>query len=479
MVVPRVTGTVTAGADFTMPDTIWVVPYQNYQGVIYPIQDGVVEGFENATIYFEVPEYNDTLKSTMSFTLHDSIYINSLTYDDTKCPGETEVLEVEGADTLSYSWTPTTNLSSTSTKSTTATLLYPITYTVQADWKSCPSVSREFEIQVDTFSLEPTPGDTEVCYGEHILLSANPTLQYPNMTWNWTPSTGLSDPQLETTLLYPTADVSLVVTGTTVNGCVATGGMNVEVRDKEFLTLTETDFDGCPHDTFQLGASGAILYEWVPGTYLDDSTIADPVSSPITSVIYTLYGEDDLGCRDTATVDIELHPSAIIELGEDVTLHPSETIDLFAQGNCSFFSWSPSTGLSSDDISNPTASYTGQNITYVVTGATVFGCADLDTITVYSDDSLILTIPNAFQPGGNGNSSPTLDIIKRGEATLEYYRIFNRWGEMIFETADIEEGWDGTYQGEPQPIGTYVYDILAHDVAGRPIHIYGTTTLIK
>ncbi len=479
IVIPKVVGSITPGADILIPDTIFVLPYQTYNGVIQTIQDGIVEGFESATVYFEIHAANDSLSATMSFTLHDSIHVIQELYDPTKCPGDTETMTVTGDDTLTYSWQPTFNLSTTNEPTTTATLAYPITYRALIDWKNCPTVTRTFNFQVDTFSLMPTPMDTEVCYGIYHLLAANPTLRYPNMTWEWTPAAGLTDPTSETTLLYPTNDVTIVVTGRTTNDCVASGQVDIRVRDKDFLNFQDEELSGCPRDTFLLEASGAQEYLWVPGTYLDDSTSGTTVSRPITSITYELHATDDIGCKDTGMVHIELNPTAILELGEDVTLYPGEEIDLSAQGNCSFFEWNPANYLSDPSISNPTVSYSGQDILYVVRGNTPSGCEMLDSIMVLSEIGEIVTIPNAFNPTGNGQDISVLKIIKRGDVTLQYYRIFNRWGQKIFETEDIHEGWDGSYKGEPQPIGTYVYDISVLDSQGRIIRLNGTTTLIK
>jgi len=62
---------------------------------------------------------------------------------------------------------------------------------------------------------------------------------------------------------------------------------------------------------------------------------------------------------------------------------------------------------------------------------------------------------------------------------LKYFRIFNRWGEMVFETTDIEKGWDGTFSGTPQPFGVYVYQVSAETSTGKIIEKHGNTTLIR
>jgi gliding motility-associated-like protein len=89
----------------------------------------------------------------------------------------------------------------------------------------------------------------------------------------------------------------------------------------------------------------------------------------------------------------------------------------------------------------------------------------------------LLDVPNAFVPGNGVNGE--LKIIKRGIATLKYFRIFNRWGQEVFNTSDIEQGWDGRYNGTPQPLGVYVYMVEAYTNKGREFVKQGNVTLIR
>ena len=86
-------------------------------------------------------------------------------------------------------------------------------------------------------------------------------------------------------------------------------------------------------------------------------------------------------------------------------------------------------------------------------------------------------MPNAFVPGSGPNGE--LKIIKRGVATLKYFRIFNRWGQEVFSTNNIDEGWDGRYNGSSQPMGVYVYMIEAYTNTGKRFYKQGNITLIR
>jgi gliding motility-associated-like protein len=92
-------------------------------------------------------------------------------------------------------------------------------------------------------------------------------------------------------------------------------------------------------------------------------------------------------------------------------------------------------------------------------------------------DETLTNVPNAFTPGYGANNE--FKIIKRGIATLNYFRIFNRWGNMVFETTDMEKGWDGTYKGVPQPLGVYVYMYEGVTNTGKVFKKQGNVSLLR
>jgi gliding motility-associated-like protein len=130
-------------------------------------------------------------------------------------------------------------------------------------------------------------------------------------------------------------------------------------------------------------------------------------------------------------------------------------------------------GLSAYNISNPVIS-PEVNTRYIVTATTENGCTTIDTINVFRAETN-MDMPNAFAPG----HGKELKIIKEGIATLKYFRIFNRWGDKLFETMDVDKGWDGSYNGEPQPLGVYIYSIQAVTDTGKIFNKQGNITLIR
>ncbi len=174
-----------------------------------------------------------------------------------------------------------------------------------------------------------------------------------------------------------------------------------------------------------------------------------------------------------------VNSAAILEAGDDKTLYPGESVELNADGNCSLnFNWFPPNGLSSTTIKNPIAqpSVTTQ---YQVTAQTEAGCTGIDTVTVIVSPESLVELPNAFSPGSGTSMNDELRIIVKGLAQLTSFRIYNRWGQEVFSTTDINKGWNGQYNGKPQPMGTYVFVFEGKTQSGKKFYKQGNVTLIR
>jgi gliding motility-associated-like protein len=97
-------------------------------------------------------------------------------------------------------------------------------------------------------------------------------------------------------------------------------------------------------------------------------------------------------------------------------------------------------------------------------------CAVSDSIHLHiAYDDTQIDLPNAFTPGAAQNLE--FKVLHLGRATLKRFRIYNRWGNMLFEAKDIAHGWDGNFNGEPQPAGVYVYEVEAITNLGRKVFL--------
>ena len=89
----------------------------------------------------------------------------------------------------------------------------------------------------------------------------------------------------------------------------------------------------------------------------------------------------------------------------------------------------------------------------------------------------VLDMANAFTPGVETN--PEFKVSRRGIASLKSFRIYNRWGTKVFETSDINKGWNGQFNGEPQPMDVYIYTVEAVTNKGKSFVKKGNVTLLR
>jgi gliding motility-associated-like protein len=104
----------------------------------------------------------------------------------------------------------------------------------------------------------------------------------------------------------------------------------------------------------------------------------------------------------------------------------------------------------------------------------VYG-ATLSFTTISNSDILV---PSAFSPNGDGQNDILIPIVL-GIQKFGYFRIMNRWGQVVFETREMGKGWDGTYRGNPQPMDNYSWVVEAVDVTGKSVKKNGGTLLVR
>ena len=294
--------------------------------------------------------------------------------------------------------------------------------------------------------------------------------------YSWAPATNFDNDTSSSVVFRGDTTTMVTFTVTTTAGCTTVDSADITVYPGNFASINPSAQSFCPHDTAILSPQGGVSYSWSPSLYLSNSTALQPVISPITSQSYTVIATSQYGCLDTLTYTATVYPAAVLYLGDSVTLYPGQTYQMDPQTNCTEFMWTPPSGLSNAYISNPVANPT-VSTKYVVYGITEWGCKTSDSINIYVDPGTLLALPNAFTPGNGPNNE--FKIIKEGIASLNYFRIFNRWGNLVFETNNIDDGWNGDFNGVPQPLGVYVYEVEAVTSTGEIFKKHGNLTLLR
>ena len=339
-----------------------------------------------------------------------------------------------------------------------------------------------------TLNLE---GQLSICQGSSMTWSGS-----SNATeFSWSPTTGLNNPNILLPTASPAQTTAYTVTATR-GACQTQASWTLTVNPTPIASAGQ-DTTICYGQSVQLngsasanggtsanGGSGTFTYSWSPTTDLNNSTIAGPVvESPDHTVTYTLSVTDLNGCTslDRAIVTINVTPPAKLSAGDDTTALTGEPIQLNAidVNNSDFtsYAWTPATGLSNPDIANPVATLDAST-TYSITATTPAGCEGTASLTVKVYMTIGLIVPSAFTPNGDGRND-LLKVIPLGIRQLQYFAVFNRWGQRIFYTTDAGKGWDGTVNGQPQPGGAYIWMAAAIDVKGRSIERNGSIILIR
>jgi len=190
----------------------------------------------------------------------------------------------------------------------------------------------------------------------------------------------------------------------------------------------------------------------------------------------TVYATSTEGCNsfiltDTVTV-YETHANA----GADTILATGQSYRLKGSGG-DIYSWSPSFGLSDHSIPDPIAT-PERDATYTLTTTTVFGCPTTDVINIKVFNGPEIYVPNAFTPNGDGKNDRFRPMAV-GIQEVQYFRIYNRYGQLIFTSKDTFAGWDGRSNGKEQPADTYVWQVAGIDFEGHQHTKKGTITLLR
>jgi len=398
---------------------------------------------------------------------------------------------------VGYQWTPTAGIPISNTPYPVITADTSAWYYLTVTYPGCPDLVDSFYLDVQPNPTIYMGGNRDVCYGDtiHIDATVDPAW-YQHYIYNWSPSTGL-DYSTRSNVVFT---ANTVTDTTTIKFYVAVrtpawrpGVIGCASLDSGLITVRPVKFDSgllpvslCPGDSVQLmpyinqhGTDRGVViskYRWSPGLYLDDSTSPAPWVHPITTQDYRMIAYSQYGCRDTLNVNVTVHPAAVVDMPDSVVIFPGESYQISPHTNALYFDWYPPLELDNHRVSNPTATPSVSTM-YIVDAMTEAGCKITDTIRIHIDPNSLIGIPNAFTPGAGVNNR--FMVMKRGLVSLNYLRIYDRWGVMVYETKDINEGWDGTYKAKPQPFGVYVYELEAAASNGKVFKRQGNVTLLR
>lgn len=397
---------------------------------------------------------------------------------DTLICGDSTTISVMATATpgYQYQWQPTMGVSDPNSLTPEIrigpdTSLY---YELTASYPGCPDTSMGFQVSVQRTPKLVLPDDTVVCAGDWVALIPTVEPHRTNYQYTWSPAAGLQFNHTLNNLFQADSSITYTLEVSTPIGCTEADSIHITVQPDSFATaISDTGY--CPPSAIPLWAGGGSQYHWQPAYGLDGVDIADPIASPATPTTYTVHVTNDFGCIDSAKVFVDVYPNAVLSMPDTIRLYPGEQYHLEPGTNCHYFNWFPTNGINSISASDPVF-YPEVRTRYFVTARTEQGCEVRDSIDVLVEETVI-DMPNAFVPGKG--AVPVLKPARRGIAELMEFSVYNRWGNKVFSTKNIEEGWDGTFNGQPQPVGVYVYQIEAVSDSGQRFQKEGNVTLIR
>jgi len=385
-----------------------------------------------------------------------------------------DTLQLQGIGNGVWSWSPGPYLMN---ENTATPSVFPKTTTIyEATLNENGCVNKDYvQVRVvDFVTLDAGPAQT-ICLTDTVQLKPQTDGLY--FSWTSNPDSPIDDPTVKEPLVAPTTTTTFTVVAS-IGKCSATD--DVIVRTVPYpIANAGADTIICYDDTATLRASMVgVRHEWSPTSTLGTPQSLTTLAWPLTTTDYILKVYDTLGCPKPGidTVTVTVRDQIFAFAGNDTAVVVGQPLQLHGTG-AEFIEWQPPFFLNRNDVANPVA-LLEENQTYIMRAYTSEGCYDLDTINIrVFKTSPDIFVPNAFVPNSSRNN--VLRPIPVGISTLDYFRVYNRWGQLVFQTTQVGKGWDGRVAGKLQDSGAYVWMVSGTDYTGKKVQRKGTAVLIN
>lgn len=458
--------------------------------------------FDEPGVYtLTLTEANDTCGVTGSsdLTVVYGFVDMTLSNDTTICQNGTATLIANAfgntGDVITYTWGHVTDNLSTVVVNPTETTTYTV---IAENQDGCTSDLLEVTVNVlPPLSVTVTPDWQSICPGEEATINSTATGGNGGpYTFEWRDDNGNVVGNNSQLIISP--NITTEYTLTVSDGCETTpvsATTIVEFDELPPVLFSVTDPAICTPAVFELiNDTDPDLYSeayWYISngmTFANQDTIYPEIKTPgvydVQMVIVTPNG-----CIDSASINYMLQVYPEPEARFTYTPHPTTILNTevrFQNGTtgADSYVWTFEDGHPSySTFTNPTSTFPeGVVGNYDVTLIAIseYGCTDTLTKNIRVLPEVLLFAPNTFTPDGDGFN----EVWKLHLSGIDIYdvklEVFNRWGEQVFESYDLEYGWDGTYNGHVLPEGTYVWKLQAGDAITDERHEWnGFVTILK
>ncbi len=408
------------------------------------------------------------------------------------CIGTSGTISASGADT--YLWSPAATLSSDTGSSVIASPLVTTTYTVEGNANGCTGSTMVTVNLVTGPQMSITASPPAICPGDTSTLTAmlaTGTAQ----TFTWTPNTSLLSASGQITHAFPNTTTTYTVVADN-NGCISTAEYTLVFSPLPTVDFTADIREGCQglevHFT-DLTTPAVNQWYWTFGnniTYGDYSYVQNPIhyfeNAGVYDVTLSVISVD--GCKTSLTYNdyIVTHPIPSADFSATPNIvNELEGLVWFTDQSVGADVWN--WNFDDNNIIGNTSSLQNPTHIYADTGYyhpilivfSDYGCSDTTIRQVYIEPNFAFYVPNAFTPNDDGKNQ---NFAPRGEgirlATFQMH-IYDRWGKQVFNTVDMEKGWNGKVGGKAPVEGVYSWLISFYDI-NRKFHAYkGSVVLIK
>jgi len=438
----------------------------NNTTILDPTLTASVNGYYYLNIQLNGFPQCGTAIDSLLITIDTSTLTPVMNGDTLVCEGTT--VSYEAHDALYYLWEDGQTDTTTSFIAISDTTVQVIATT------SCriDTLTTFLDVVPYPNNLPQIPSPDTLCLGDNLVLDAGGQIESPyNLNYTWSPGADLSS----TTVSNPTFSAGYTTTFTLTvetngypNCFTYTDSVEIYVDTNHVLPMITGDTLICFGDQTTFIASQADTYMW------PDSSIGSVYSiQPLNDTIVVLQSSTEC-YNDVTNIPIIVTPLPNTSSSTDTTTAIDVPVTLFSSGGENYV-WSPPTGLDCNTCDSVVAT-PSETTTYLIEITDSLGCVNYDTVTV-SIEYFPYFLPNGFSPNNDGEN----DILYvRGTGIQSVFlQIFDRFGNLIFETSEQETGWDGTYKNKPVNTGVYIYSLSVQYKDGRLDSKQGNITLFR
>lgn len=495
-------------ADFTMPrticdlDTVHFIDHSQTIGnstqYFWDFGDGTTSTLAAPThLYQQSGVYEVTLivldlgSCNFADTLTKSILVLTNTLDTLPdlfvCEGDFVQIGLQPFANTDYHWLPNPDITNPSISNPIVAPSHSTIYTLEVSYGDC----------VDTLQqhvhVSPLPAtlmdDTTICKGTDALLYVN--LRQPSesvhIIWSMNPDFGYPFGEGQAQVQVSPSVTTTYYVRVSDGICDFDGSVTVNVSDLHILETPELLIcfeDGGSLTVVHDGGSNC-QYHWVLGDGTEYSG-AQPYVTPATSVSYSVTVTNPYGCSASASGNIVKRVGTFPDPLEawcdvcDIKQMDSTIVFATDYGPDYQYRWTPA-ALMSNPHANQTFVWPLHTTTYTITVTDTFNCSKSANVTIFvtelSCNDTFVYIPNSFSPNGDGHN----DVLFVRSAILEefYFVVYNQWGQKIFETSDLNTGWNGMFQGRECPNGVYDYYFKGTCIEGVLYEKRGNVMLVR